>query len=270
MNKRKIIAVIVILVLSILACGVPQKSSSSDGQADIQPNEEPSIGLFPNQDSSTDQDPDSTPVSLNKGLSTLNSFKMTIEVEMIGPSQQDITRVKSQQEYSSAQDAVILMVETYSMNLEDDEPSTNKTYSYRFGNERCTWAGDPDDDYEYDSMEPDQKEMADLVLDLFDMNFLIENPIFVGEESLNSIQTNHFTFQLSGLGVESGATVINNQGEYWLAVDGNYIVRYSLFVETSSSPEKINHLLIVANLEEINQTMNLSMPQGCYDAKSTQ
>jgi len=270
MNKKRMIAVIVMLVLSILACGVPQKSSNPDGQTDIQPNEEPSTGLFPNQGSSSDKDPDSTPVSLNKGLSTLNSFKMTMEVEMIGPSQQDVTRIKSQQEYSSSQDAVIRTVETYSMKLEDYEASTNKLYTYRFGNEQCTWSGDPDDDYEYDLMEPDQKEMADLVMDLFDMNFLIEDPIFIGEESMNGIQANHFTFQLSGLGVESGATVINNQGEYWLALDGNYIVRYSLFVETSSSPEKINHLLIVANLEGINQPINLSMPQGCYDAKNSQ
>ncbi len=192
---------------------------------------------------------------------------MTIEIESIGPSQRDITREKITMEHAEPQEASLISIENYSVSAEDPEVNSGISYIWRIGNERCTGTDDPDDDFEFESSEPDAREMADLVVDLFDMNFMIENPQFVAEESMNGIQTNHFTFQLSGLGVKSGATVLANQGEYWLAVDGNYIVRYSLLVETSSSPEKVNHLRVYANLAEINSPRTISMPQACYNAQ---
>jgi len=260
MKRIKICILIAVLLVTSLACGLSK--SVTETSQDTKTEESP--GGFFSDIGKTDVN--SEPVSLNKGLSTLNTYKMTIEVELIGPTQQDVTREKIVQEHSEPQDASIISIESYSMTAEDPDPDTGISNIWRIGNERCTGSDDPDDT-EYELMEPDAKEMADLVLDLFDMNFLIENPQFIGQESINGVQTNHFNFQLSGLGVESGATVLANQGDYWLAVDGNYMVRYSLLVQTSSSPDKINHLKVYANLENVNTPITISMPQQCYDAQ---
>ncbi len=271
MKKYRLILLISVLLVTTLGCGLSKAAidtaPGSGPETEVETETETEGGLEGLLPDIGKKDVNSEPVTLNKGLSTLDSYRMTLEIELIGPSQQDINREKVIQENSKFQDASFFVIETYSMNSEDYEEDTNKSYIWRIGNDRCQGTDDPEDDFSWESMEPDAKEMADLVLDLFDLDFMIENPQFVAEESMNGIQTNHFRFQLSGLGVESGATVLANQGEYWLAVDGNYMVRYSLLVETSSSPEKINHLKVYANLEEVNVPRTISMPQQCYDAQ---
>jgi hypothetical protein len=229
--------------------------------------DQPSEQEMPEQALPTPDGPVSQPVGMRKGISTLDSYKLDIEVETIGPSPQEISRIEIQQENSSSQDTTFFFVTNFEQTLEDPEPSTISMNSYQIGNETCTGSGE--DGYTYSIAEPDQKEVQDILKDLYDFNFLIENPQFVGQEELNGIQTNHFVFQLSGLGVSSGAEVLANQGEYWLAIDGNYIVRYTLLVETSTNPDKINHLSVWVNLDDINQPKNLSMPQGCMEAKNS-
>ena len=70
--------------------------------------------------------------------------------------------------------------------------------------------------------------MNGLVTSMIGLTPLIDNPVFVAAETVNGIPANHFTFKVSGLGATSGAVVNLNQGDYWLAVDGNYIVKYTL------------------------------------------
>jgi hypothetical protein len=95
----------------------------------------------------------------------------------------------------------------------------------------------------------------------------VDNPTFVAQETVNGIPVNHFTFTVSGLGVKSGAQVNANQGDYWLAVDGQYIVKYSLVVETSSDPQtNVMHEEISIDLNQINQPISIAFPQGCLDA----
>ena len=266
MNRKRILFLMVVLLITSLACGLSKTGSKTTeettGEMTEQTEDQPSGGFFSDIGKN---EPNSVPVSMQKGLSSLDYFKMTIEIETIGPSQQDITRMKFTQESAQPQDASFLAIENYTESPEDG-PDSGISYIWRLGNDRCTGSDDPED-YDFESREPDVSEMADLVADLFDMNFMIENPQFVGEEIMNGIKSNHFRFQLSGLGAKSGATVLANQGEYWLAVDGDYMVRYGLLVQTSSSPDKINHLKVYANLEEVNVPRNISMPQQCYDAQ---
>jgi hypothetical protein len=93
---------------------------------------------------------------------------------VIGPSQQDISCMKFTQENAQPQDASFIPIENHTENPEDG-PDSGISYIWRFGNDCCTGSNDPED-YEFESQEPDVSEMADLVADLFDMNFLIEIP----------------------------------------------------------------------------------------------
>ena len=220
----------------------------------------------PEQPTPSNSEPIAEPVGIRKGLSSLDTYKFTIEIEMIGPSSQEVSRMQYQLENSSPQDTSFNYTTNYDQTLEDPEPSTSQTNTYQVGNESCS--GSPEDGYTYTITEPDVKELQDIMKDLYDLDILIENPQFIGEEEMNGILTNHFKFQLNGLGIASGVEVLANQGEYWLAADGNYIVRYTLLVETSPGPGELNHLKVFVNLEDINQPKNLTMPQFCIDAKN--
>jgi hypothetical protein len=69
------------------------------------------------------------------------------------------------------------------------------------------------------------------------------------------------------LGVKSGAVVKANQGDYWLAVDGQYIVKYTLILETSMSADsEVFHEEISMELNQVNQPISISFPQSCLDA----
>jgi len=56
-------------------------------------------------------------------------------------------------------------------------------------------------------------------------------------DTVNGIPSNHFSFKLAGLGKESGAVVRNNKGDYWLARDGQYLVKYALAFEVATAAQ---------------------------------
>jgi hypothetical protein len=89
----------------------------------------------------------------------------------------------------------------------------------------------------------------------------------VAAETVNGISTNHFTFHVSGLGATSGTVVNINQGDYWLAVDGQYIVKYTLIIETSMAADaEVLHEEISIKMNQINQPISIAFPQRCLDA----
>ena len=108
--------------------------------------------------------------------------------------------------------------------------------------------------------------MQGLIKNMIGLTPLIENPAFVGEEKVNDIPTNHFTFKVSGLGVQSGAEVKTNQGDYWLAVDGQYLVKYVLQIEESTDPQRLLQTEISIDLNQINKPVDISFPPGCIAA----
>jgi hypothetical protein len=116
-------------------------------------------------------------------------------------------------------------------------------------------------------MPPNQAEMLDIIASMLGITPLIDTPTFVAQETMNDIPSNHFTFKVSGLGVSSGAQVNANQGDYWLAVDGQYIVKYILVLETSLDPQTdVLHEEISIELTQVNQPISIAFPQSCLDA----
>ena len=60
-----------------------------------------------------------------------------------------------------------------------------------------------------------------------------------------------------------------NNGEYWLAVDGDYIVKYNLSLEIQTAADgsteaKTGNLEVQLDLTDINQPISISLPDGCY------
>lgn len=271
-NKKFLFVFIILLVLS-QACNFTKLMDNSTAAPSQQDLPESTTDETPANQQVTQEQPTQTitvpiaePVGIRKGLSSLDTYKFTIEIETIGPSSQEVSRMQYQLENSTPQDASFNFTSNYDQSVEDPEASTSQTNTYQVGNESCS--GTAEDGYTYTITEPDMKELQDVMKDLYDLDILIENPQFIGVEEMNGILTNHFKFQLNGLGISSGVEILANQGEYWLAADGNYIVRYTLLIETSPAPGELNHLNVFVNLEDINQPKNLTMPQFCIDAKN--
>jgi hypothetical protein len=150
---------------------------------------------------------------------------------------------------------------------EGEGPESSDTTMYDIGNDQCS--GNDLDGWEWSSVTPAEAEMQGLVSSMIGMTPVIDDPVFVGTETVNSVPTNHFSFQVSGLGSSSGAAVNINQGDYWLATDGQYIVKYLLILEMSTSADEVMHQEVSIELTDINQPVSIAFPQGCLDMAPT-
>ena len=117
------------------------------------------------------------------------------------------------------------------------------------------------------SSSPAEAEMQGLVANMVELTPLIDQPVFIAAETINGLPSNHFTFQVPGLGASSGAVVNINRGDYWLAVDGRYIVKYTLVIETSQAADaEVLHEEVSIEMNQINQAVSIAFPQGCQQA----
>ena len=252
MKKRMMIG-LSLLVMVMLACSL---SGSPTAQA---PGGNPQGNG--NEPGAT---PPANPVNINEGLASLNSYQMTIIFNSTGPdpSQSNVTTVEMQR--SKDTDASLTHFTISAVKKGGGDPSVTDSNIYRIGNDQCSGS---EDNWSWTTMAPNQAEMLDLTKSMLGITPLIGNPTFVAQETVNGIPANHFTFQVSGLGASSGATVNANQGDYWLAVDGQYIVKYNLVLETSIDPQtNVLHEEISIELDQINQPVDIAFPQGCLDA----
>jgi hypothetical protein len=214
-------------------------------------------------------EPPSLPTSLQSTLASLDSYRFMLKYHKTGKKPADTTIIEVTMDRDDKADAVhsiytlqnpIKLSDTEA----DTEPSTAEIWSS--GDVTCT----KDSDGKYESKEQkktDTDNTKDL-LDLLDIVPRIDNPEFVGAETVNGIASNHFRFKIANYMADSGWLVTRNEGEYWLAQDGQFIVKYSLYLDASSAPEAsakadIIKVFISEELQNINQPVNIKLPSGC-------
>ena len=209
----------------------------------------------------------SKPVGLWEGLSSLNSYRLTIRTAANGPEAQDKSQMIYLTEVGSDGDSSHIHSENVSSSADDPEGSSSTSDQYRIGTRTCELSSD-DDEISVTDEDPMVQEMLNTWVKLVDLVPMVNDPVFVGEEELNGIKTNHFTFTVGGLGVDSGAEVVSSGGEYWLAQDGQYIVKYSALMETRNGPAgdaetKTMSVEFYIELKDANQNIVISMPEQC-------
>ena len=261
--KIRMVLILSVLIMLAMACNLMTGTGNT--------NTPQSPGSTPqssgNQSASTLQPtgtPDPQPVNLNEGLSSLNSYQMTIKINSSGPDPTQSSTMTIESQHSQDQDAYYNQINNIAVEKGGGKPTTSETEIYQIGNDLCTISGK---DSSWTSMAPNEAEMLGLIKNMLGFTPLINNPTFVAQETVNDIPSNHFTFKVPGLGVKSGAEVKINQGDYWLAVDGQYIVKYILVVETNMSDNsEVLHEEVAIELNQANQPVNIEFPQGCLDA----
>jgi len=195
-------------------------------------------------------------------LASLNSYSLAIETNITGPTENDYSHTLMEIQKSKDLDATSTHYNITSSTAGDSAPSTTDSYAYEIGSASCS--GSDADGWTYTANTPQQVEMQKLLTGMVDFLPVIDNPTFVASETMNGITTNHFSFQLSGLGLQSGAQATINQGDYWLAQDGQYIVKYTLVTETLDSTSQTTlHMDVKIDLSGINQPVDIVFPAGC-------
>lgn len=258
--KIRIVLFLSILVLLMVACNLAGGTGNTPQAQGTTPqgNRNQATGNVPVGT------PPAAPVSINDGLGSLNSYQMTVIIKSIGPdpAQSSTTTIETQR--SNDLNASYTHLTMSAIDATGGNPNNTDSNIYRIGNDQCSGS---DQDWTWTSMAPNEAEMLDIITNMLRITPLIDTPTFVAQETMNGIPSNHFTFKVSGLGVSSGAQVKANQGDYWLAVDGQYIVKYNLVLETSIDPKtNVLHEEISIELTQVNQTISIAFPQSCLDA----
>jgi hypothetical protein len=249
--KPRTILLVSLLVMLIMACSF---TSNTGGTPSAQ---------GPASSGNSSHDP--VPVSLNDGLASLNSYDMTVKFSSAGPDPTQSTTITIQRQRSNDNNASSTAINTTVISAGGGDPAISDTTIYQISNDQCS--GNDKDGWSWTHSTPAQAEMQGLVAGMIGLTPLINNPVFVAAETVNGIPTNHFTFHVSGLGATSGTVVNINQGDYWLAVDGQYIVKYALIIETSMAADaEVLHEEISIKMNQINQPVTITFPQGCLDA----
>jgi len=266
-TRLTILASSLILLLAMLACNLPENIPVSLPIELIE------------QTETDDQRAETTapaplaliPISMQDGLASLDSFYLVWSLDMSGDLEER-SRMDSSLAYSREQDARHMQITSFSADEDSPEGVTESTEQYQVGNELCFFDGET---WAYQEMTDLQREVSDLVGSIPDMRFPIENPTLLGEEMVNGVLTNHVRFHLASLGSRSGADVQEAGGEYWLAKDGRYLVKYTLTINMRTGPQDDTEaqavfVTAVYELRDINQPRTIPLPADCLAIQTEQ
>lgn len=283
--SRRLFCVTLILLIAGLACSIPGTpvtpvvTSPLPEQATqflptIQPGSTEQVEPLP-QSTNTPIPPTpqpttipERPVPIHEGLASLDTYRMLIYFSNNGPTALDKTELTWETRRDQQAGSQISYITNISSSKDDPEPSQSDTKIYEIGLDRCT---DSDGEWELETLSPAAKEVLDVTTSMMDFSPVLGEAQFTAPEVLSGVTTNHFTFTVHGIGLQSGSEVITNQGEYWLAQDGQYLVayRYVLEVRDSQTQEALR-LEIRMDLSEINQPQLIELPAECQALKSSQ
>jgi hypothetical protein len=282
---KALLLVVSFLVIISLACNLGTSPGAPAANPDEQPAEEVVEETPPEESAEAPNEvvepsptplPAATPtpipaqpIGLRQGLAGLNSYRLLIETVSNGPTAQDKSHTKYQTDYVMDGEKSLVHTESTSSTAKEPAEISNVSDVYQIGNKSCTISGvGSDREVDSSSIDLQQKEMVDTMTQLEDTIIVVDNPKFVGAETINGVQSNHFKFNVTGLGKKSGAEVTQSAGEYWVAQDGQYLMKYDVVLETRSAPAgnakaQVMHQEIHLNLTNINQPIQISMPADC-------
>ena len=262
--KKRIVFFISFLVMLMMACSLISNTGTGTAtvtDAGTTPQNQPG-NIIASPTPSPTANPN--PVSINEGLGSLNSYIMTVQFITKGPDPSQSTTITVELQHSNDNDATLTHLNATTVPKGGGKPKVTDSYIYRIGNDECSGSSDS---WTWTSFSPAQSDILGVVKSMLAVTPLIDNPVYVAQETVNDILSNHFTFTPTGLSDTSGAVVNINQGEYWLAVDGQYIVKGDMVVETSESDNSsVYHEEGTIDLTQINLPVDISFPQGCLDA----
>lgn len=267
-KKNIVVYSIIILILFSLSCSIsftPKESQEKDEEERVFED----LPQLPEASEPAEEIQEfSAPLSINRGLSSLNSYTVSMRILTSGPSNLDRSDMTITTSYTADNDNTFTQMDSISTSQDDPEESRSSTANYRVGSVNCSLDYGEETEAEVEDLTPAQKEMTDIFYNLWDTVINVDNQVWVGTEMMNGINCNHFTFDVVGLGKTSGAYVAQSSGEYWSAVDGNYLVKYDVILETRDAPATDSSAQVLRSeihysLTDINAPITISLPPEC-------
>ena len=213
--------------------------------------------------------PNPAMVGMRTGLASLNSYQTTLRTLVSGPEPADKNEISMITQVDSAKKASRTRMETREVNADNPKGSTDSNETIAIGNQQCEITGQgASQKGKLTDQKPIEADLRGSLSGLLDVTLSAENPTFAGEETVNGIPTNHFTFKMTQLGKESGAVVRNNKGDYWLARDGQYLVKYTLALEAATAAEGSTQAQVFKadvsyELSNVNTPVTIAFPAFC-------
>ncbi len=243
----------------------PNAPAVIDPAEKASPTEEPAPTQEPTAVPESVRDPQ--PIGLRQGLASLNSYRMKVSTVTNGPTELDKSTSLYEVAYNADGDRTHVHNESVSSSADEPDEDRNVSDQYQVGDKSCE-ISDGETNTGMNEMNPMQQEMMSALTNLYDLNVSVDDPAYVGEETVNGVLTDHYTFKVTKLGSESGAEVVANSGEYWVAKDGQYLVKYVVLMETRTAPAgsaqaEAVHVEVNIDLTEINQPVEITLPAEC-------
>ena len=258
-SRRGIVGLGLLVLIVGSACGISSQVGTPAAEDVETPTSEPAT------------EAPMLPVSINEGLASLDSYRMTYTTDVFD----SVTRERSVSTFvvssDADADASYNRTEIRVTGEADELVSEDVQEQYMIGHQVCQVAGG---EAELTTMSDTARVMSDLMSRVVVFKPLIENPVYVGQDVISGVPVRTYTFEVRSLGVDSGVEVARAEGEYAIAADGDYLVHYKLDMElrtgAEGDPEAESTVFFVeASLEAINQPVEIVFPPNCQAADSS-
>ncbi|MHC1781497.1 MAG: hypothetical protein AB9891_01825 [Anaerolineaceae bacterium] len=213
--------------------------------------------------------PPSLPTSFQSTFASLDSYTFIMKYNQITKNAADNTIIEMTMNRSEEEDAFHAIYRMQNpIRIAESEASSEPQNGEVWSRKDATCSKDEDGKYETQKAESTETDNTKDLIELMDILPRIENPEFVGTETVNDTPCNHFKFKIANYMADSGWLVTRNEGDYWLALDGQYLVKYVLYLDASSAPEgnpkaESNKISLIQELKNINQPIDVSFPAEC-------
>ena len=210
------------------------------------------------------------PVSINEGLASLDSYRMTYTSDAFD----SVTQERSVSTFVVASDAnadaSYNRTETRVTGEADEVVSEDVQEQYKIGNQLCQVAGG---EAELTTMSGPAQVMSDLMSRVVVFKPLIENPVYVGQDVLSGVPVRTYTFEVRSLGVDKGwkwpAPIASMPSPPTAITWCTDRLDMELRTGAEGDPEaESNVFFIEASLEEINLPVEITFPSNCQAANT--
>jgi hypothetical protein len=255
MSRRAIVGLGLVVLIVGSACGLSTAGSTPPEQGE--------------QGSTAETAEESMlPVSINEGLASLDSYRMTYTTDMFDSTSQERTITTVAVAHDAAADADYTRTESRVTGEGGELVSESVQEQVVIGNQSCTLS---EGEAEMSSISDMAQVLIDLMSQVVVIQPLIENPVLVGQDVVSGVPVRSYTFEVRSVSGATGVEASRSDGSYAIAVDGDYLVRYRLDLELRAGAEgdpaaEYSVLLIELSMDEINLPVQIAFPPECLAA----
>jgi len=265
MSKRGFIGFALVVMVVGSACGISAPAQEPESGAAVAP--ESGGAQPPGQEPA---DSSMLPVSINEGLASLDSYRMTLTTDSVDSASQQRTVTTFTVAHDGGAEADYTRTETRVTTLENEVVSESTQEQFVIGHQTCTVS---EGEAQMSSLSETTRVFSDLMSQVVVIHPLIENPVLVGDDVVNGVPVRSYTFEVRSIDAASEVEAARADGSYAVAADGDYLVHYRLDMDLRAAAEASAEVestvfSIELTLEGINQPVAIAFPANCQEVES--